>query len=235
MNILFRKIRSALIRTKRFIVSQRFGFNPAKIYADSFYEDGGFSRTDHSSQVIVAWIKEKLKPKSVLDLGSGSGYYLREFTRLGIDTFGLEASPFGVTKSGNNVLALSYDLRHPVYLSKRFDVVTCIEVAEHIPKRSSSILVKSICSNANEFVVFTAAPPGTPGADHINCQPEEFWFSLFDINEFSFRADLTEELRQTSKSADIAEWWKSWSWCFQRKELFDTELISASVVKDCLD
>jgi SAM-dependent methyltransferase len=221
MNILFRKMRSALIRTRRLVVSQRFGFDPAKIYAKSFYEDGGFARTEHSARVISAWIQSKLEPKSVLDLGSGAGYYLREFAQFGVEALGLEASPAGVSSSGSNVLALSYDLRRPVHLSRRFDVVMCIEVAEHIPKRSSDVLVESICSNANRFVVFTAAPPGTPGADHINCQPDEFWFALFRAKGFVLRTDLTEDLRRTADQAVTAEWWKSWSWCFQRAEAFD--------------
>lgn len=219
MNILFRKTRSALILARRFVVSQRFGFDPAKIYAKSFYEDGGFARTEHSARVISAWIQNNLEPKSVLDLGSGAGYYLREFEQLGIEALGLEASPAGIASSGKNVLALTYDLRRPVHLSRRFDVVMCVEVAEHIPNRSSAVLVESICSNADRFVVFTAAPPGTdPGTDHINCQPEEFWFSLFRARGFILRADLSEDLRRTANLADIAIWWKSWSWCLQREK-----------------
>lgn len=228
MNILFRKARSAMIRARRFVISQRFGFDPAKIYAKSFYEDGGFARTEYSARVITAWIQCNLSPKSVLDLGSGSGFYLRELAQLGIEALGLEASPAGVAGSGSNVLALSYDLRRPVYLSKRFDVVMCIEVAEHIPKCSSPVLVESICSNANSFVVFTAAPPGTPGADHINCQPEKFWVALFHERGFVLRPALTEDLRRTAVLADTADWWKSWSWCFQRAETLDAGIKQVS-------
>lgn len=228
MNILIRKTRSALIRARRFVISQRFGFDPVKIYEKSFYEDGGFAQTEDSARAVCAWIAKNLRPKSILDLGSGAGYYLREFKQLGIDALGLEASPAGVASSGNNVLALTYDLRRPVRLSRRFDVVMCVEVAEHIPNRSSAVLVESICSNADRFVVFTAAPPGTdPGTDHINCQPAEFWFALFRARGFVPRTDLTDDLRRTAKLADTAEWWKSWSWCLQRIEANDHELKSA--------
>ena len=221
MNIFLRKLRSAKIRLKRYFKSQRFGVDPATIYGKSFYEDGGFSRTEHSANVISIWIKSKLDPNSVLDLGSGAGYYLRAFAKQGIEVLGLEASPAGVASSGSNILALSYDLRRPVHLSKRFDVVMCVEVAEHIPKRSSAVLVESICANCNRFVVFTAAPPGTPGADHINCQPEEFWLALFRTRGFLLRTELTADLRRTANTGDTAEWWKAWSLCFQRADTFD--------------
>src|SRR5690606_20913172 len=154
-----------------------------------------------------------LQPTSVLDLGSGSGYYLREFHKHGIEALGLEGSPAGVASSGSDVLAVAFDLRRPVHMSRPFDVVMCIEVAEHMPKRSSEVLVDSICANSNRFVVFSAAPPGTPGADHINCRPKEFWFSLFRLRGFALDEALTEDLRQTALSANTAEWWKSWAWC----------------------
>src|SRR5690606_14315223 len=143
MNILLRKTRSAFIRLRRFVVSQRFGVNPAKIYGQAFYEDGGFSRTEHSAKVIANWVVSNLQPTSVLDLGSGSGYYLREFHKHGIEALGLEGSPAGVASSGSDVLAVAFDLRRPVHMSRPFDVVMCIEVAEHMPKRSSEVLVDS--------------------------------------------------------------------------------------------
>jgi SAM-dependent methyltransferase len=217
MNIVLRKMRSAWIRARRNIVSQRFGFPPEKIYAASFYEDGGFARTEASARVMTAWIHSTLKPRSVLDLGSGAGHYLRAFARLGVESLGLEASPSGVSKSGDDVLALTYDLRRPLHVSRRFDVVMCVEVAEHIPNRSSAVLVESICSSAGRFVIFTAAPPGTPGADHINCQSTEFWTALFRAKGFCMRGDLTTDLRRTAEIGDAAQWWKSWSWCFERE------------------
>jgi len=94
--------------------------------------------------------------------------------------------------------------------------VMCVEVAEHIPKRYSETLIQSICRNSSRFVVFTAAPPVTPGSDHINCQPAQFWLGIFDRNGFALRPDLTDGLRRMAGEAKAAEWWKSWSWCLER-------------------
>lgn len=217
MRILLRKARSALVRVRRVIVSQRFGFDPANIYGQSFYDDGGFSKTAHSADVISAWMCSNLEPKSILDLGSGAGHYLRAFTERGVEVLGLEASAGGVAASGTAVLALTYDLRRPVHLNRRFDTVMCVEVAEHLPNRWSASLVDSICRNADKFAVFTAAPPGTPGTDHINCQPEAFWISLFHARGFLLRDDLTADLRRTAAKHDAAEWWQSWAWCLERR------------------
>ena len=211
-----RKARSAVTRAKRFIVSQRFGFSPVAIYERSFYEGGGFENTERSAHAIASWMVEHLAPSSVLDLGSGPGYYLRALSALGIETLGVEASPSGVSATGSGVLALTYDLRQPLHLSRRFDVVMSVEVAEHLPKRSGATLVASVCRNASNFAIFTAAPPGTPGTDHINCQDAAYWVALFSRHGFELRDDLSRSLRAHSTAARAAPWWQSWAWCFER-------------------
>jgi len=216
MSIVFRKARSAVTRATSFVRSQRFGADPARIYHQSFYNDGGFEKTDHSARVISDWACRSLAPGSLLDLGSGAGHYLRAFAHRGVRVFGLEASPTGVAASGDGVLAMNYDLKKPLFLSTRFDIVMCVEVAEHIPKRYSETLVKSICRHASKYIIFTAAPPGTLGLDHINCQPEDFWKRMFERQGFGLRTDLTTELRSVATEEETADWWKSWAWCFER-------------------
>jgi SAM-dependent methyltransferase len=216
MNILVRKVRSAFIRARRVVHSQRFGFDPAGIYEQSFYEDGGFIRTEQSAEVIAAWAAQRLGTKSLLDLGAGAGYYLRAFSKRGAEVFGLEASPAGVRATGSQALALAYDLKRPVHLSRTFDTVMCVEVAEHIPRKFSATLVESICESSSRFVLFTAAPPGTDGVDHINCRDGSFWHALFAQRGFQVREDLTSELRALAVKNEIAEWWTSWSWCLEK-------------------
>lgn len=215
-NVISRKLRSAVIRARRAIVSQRFGFDPATIYREAFYHDGGFHKTEHSAAVISAWAMQDLAPRSLLDLGSGAGYYLRAFQARGVEVVGLEASESGIAASGDGVVALAFDLRRPVNFSRSFDLVMCVEVAEHIPGRYSRRLVESISRNAGRFILFTAAPPGTPGSDHINCRPAPYWMALFAEQHVSVREDLTRSLREAARAGDTAEWWKSWAWCLER-------------------
>jgi SAM-dependent methyltransferase len=216
MNILLRKANSAFIRGRRLLISQRFGFAPETIYRGEFYEDGGFAKTELSATTIADWAVEHLQPRSVIDLGSGAGYYLRAFKQRGIDCLGFEASREGVAAAGQQVTAISYDLKRPLHLSRRFDLAMCVEVAEHIPTKHSSTLVGSIARNSSAFVLFTAAPPGTPGTDHINCQPKEFWTRLFELEGFRVDEKLTRSLRETASRADTAEWWARWAWCLRR-------------------
>ncbi len=66
----------------------------------------------------------------------------------------------------------------------RFDLATCLEVAEHLPAANSRHLVRQLTSAA-PLVLFSAAPPGQGGEGHINCQPLSYWRKIFE--EFGFR------------------------------------------------
>jgi hypothetical protein len=70
------------------------------------------------------------------------------------------------------------DLARPLELLRRFDLVQCLEVGEHLPAAASAILVESLVRHG-DVVLFSAAPPGQGGTQHINERPLEFWRKLF--------------------------------------------------------
>ena len=59
------------------------------------------------------------------------------------------------------------------------DLVVCLEVAEHLPKRASTSVVANVAKSADKYIAFSAAQPGQWGDGHINCQPVSFWLRLF--------------------------------------------------------
>jgi hypothetical protein len=70
------------------------------------------------------------------------------------------------------------DVARPFELGRRFDLVQCLEVAEHLPEAASRVLVASLALHG-DVVLFSAAPPGQGGAHHINEQPLEYWIERF--------------------------------------------------------
>jgi len=211
-----RKVRSAGIRLRRFLVSARFGASPSTVYRDAYYDDNGFAKTEATAGVITAYLMDKFHPASVLDLGCGTGVYLRHFAAKGCQVFGVEGSAAGISRVPAEVPAVQHDLRTPLQLERQFDLVMNIEVAEHIPGKFSETLVHSICRHAKDLVVFTAAPPGTPGEDHINCRPREFWDALFAPQGFEFDPAQTDALMQHARRHDTAEWFQQWACIYVR-------------------
>lgn len=88
------------------------------------------------------------------------------------------------------------DLADGVHHRVHFDLITCIEVGEHLPAFAAPILCDTIQRHLmpGGIVVFSAAPPGQMGEHHVNCQPAQYWRSMFHQREISYRADMTREL-----------------------------------------
>ena len=217
MFIIRRKIRSAFIRLRRFVVSGRFGASPDTVYGDVFYDDGGFEKTQATAVSITAYLMRRYNPTSVLDVGCGMGNYLACFAEYGCAAVGVEGSSYGIARVPGTVLAIQHDLRTRLLMNKKFDLVMCVEVAEHVSRKYSEVLVDSICTHAKHMVLFTAAPPGTPGTDHINCQPREFWDKLFLKHGFTVDEQGTAELVKHAVASDTAVWFKKWAYIYSRQ------------------
>ena len=123
-----------------------------------------------------------LKDKTVVDFGCGRGTWLEMALShgasrvLGLDTHALE-------NETQRIPVQYVDLAQTVHLEEKFDFAMCLEVAEHLPPSSASVLVSSLCQAAH-IVVFSAAIPGQGGMYHLNEQPPAYWNELFLTHQF---------------------------------------------------
>lgn len=112
-------------------------------------------------------------PKTYLDIGSGTGAMVNLARRLGVEAVGIDQ-----LKRDRDYL-LQMDLTRPIDLGKRFDLITSIEVAEHIPQSADGLFCDTIAAHAGGILVFSAAHPGQGGTDHLNCRPGPYWRTEF--------------------------------------------------------
>ena len=84
---------------------------------------------------MLSTVVARFNPKSVLDIGCGTGRALEFFLSKGLDVVGIEGSAMARAKSLHPDRIIQCDLRKPVDLGRTFDLVWCFEVAEHIHSR----------------------------------------------------------------------------------------------------
>jgi SAM-dependent methyltransferase len=156
---------------------------------------------------------------SVLDLGCANGFLLEPLVARGKDARGVEISPAVLP-------LLAPGLRDRVTIASvttlgkvgTFDLVACIEVAEHVPPAESEGLLDTIAANAGRWVYFTAATPYQHGRGHINCRPHFYWMNEFRKRGLALEWDLTERFLRAISDLTPAVWLPKNSLIFRRSD-----------------
>lgn len=163
---------------------------------------------------IVAWMGV---PQSYLDLGSGTGAMVNMARKMGVEAYGVDVI------NGPEHWFLYHDLSEPLRVAQfesggiayaarnlngggdrmSFDLITCLEVAEHLPLDAHTTLVDTIArhlrpmpnyEDQSGFLIFSAAPPGQAGEHHIGNRAPREWRGMFYERGISYREDLTRQL-----------------------------------------
>lgn len=153
---------------------------PASFY--SYQQVGSFA----SAMAVVPLALDHLRPASVLDVGCGAGAWVAAWRHHGVaDVVGVD----GDYVDASQLLFDPQDFRpldvaSPFRLGRRFGLVQCLEVAEHLPPSASGTLVDNLVAHS-PIVLFSAAAPGQGGENHINERPAEDWRSLFQARGYA--------------------------------------------------
>lgn len=141
--------------------------------------------TVEGASAVLEYIVEMVRDKSVLDVGAGTGSWMRAAMLAGAsDVTGVDGVPADdrhIEVDPDQILTA--DLEQPLELGRKFELAFCVEVAEHLHKAAAPVLVESICRHS-DAIIFSAACPGQSGQGHINCQWPAYWQRLFSKNGF---------------------------------------------------
>ena len=140
----------------------------------------GLDRTRTSAETIVPLVIERVRPRSVVDLGCGTGVWLEAFARHGIEDYvGVDGD--WVPRDELRIPAERFvpaRLDRPLDLGRRFDLAVTLEVAEHLPEHRADVFVRNVVQHA-PCVLFSAAIPHQGGTDHVNEQWPDYWAERF--------------------------------------------------------
>ncbi len=172
------------------------------------YEQSAATSEDASRCILAAFAYLGI-PKTMIDLGCGSGAMCKVAGSLGCVCDGFDSATGRLVITGNVSLHRA-DLtdRYAVLTGLSADLVLCLEVAEHIaPGDDEEILLQNVNVTTADALLFSAAVPGQGGCGHINEQPHDYWrHKLSDIGLVEY-ASLTERLRRVWSEVAPAAWW----------------------------
>lgn len=171
-----------------------------------FYKHSEEVHNSKAPKEVVPIVMDIVQPKSVLDVGCGLGTWLHAFDELGLcDYLGVDGEYVDKNhlKIGEDRF-ISQDLRKPWSLSRKFDVVISLEVAEHLEESYAEHFVKTLVEHG-DVIIFSAAIPGQGGQYHVNEQWLSYWVRLFAKQQFNYH-DVLRSRIWNNHNVDV--WYK---------------------------
>jgi len=162
------------------------------------------------AEYFVPKIIKKFNPKYVLDVGCGTGQWLDEYRKYNVITKGIEGSSnaWHIMSDKTKEVVLKRDLRDKIEEEDyNIDFVQSFEVAEHIEEEYADVFIHNLIKDDPDIVLFTAAPPGQHGFQHVNCQEREYWMTKMKNMGYLFNQDLLNEIKGWDKPEDCPFWW----------------------------
>ncbi len=170
------------------------------------YQHGSNCHTVQGADAALSKLFEDGHPESLLDVGCGTGTWLRAALDNGVrDVSGIDGIP--VPPDSLHVppdRIVIRDLRDEWAFGRRFDLVLCLEVAEHLPADAAASLVQKL-TGCSDRIYFSAANPWQGGQHHVNAQWPAYWQALFNANGFVCLDSLRWKLWQDDR---IEPWYR---------------------------
>lgn len=166
-------------------------------------------------RAVVPIIMDMLHPRSVLDVGCGTGVWLKTFAEAGVtDYLGLDdpATDRKLLKI-DEAHFLPKDLRSTIRLGRTFDLVVSLEVAEHLEADFADAFVSTLVTHGNT-ILFSAAIPGQGGQHHVNEQWPVAWQARFEAHGFYFHDTLRAKIWNDQR----IHWWYRQNMFLLKKE-----------------
>jgi SAM-dependent methyltransferase len=161
----------------------RPGGDGSTLYGSYYYShDCGvpYERNEHWMTFfgeIADNIIRDLHPASVLDAGCGMGFLVEALRNRGIEAWGVDVSGYAISQVHESVrdYCSVSSLSEP--FSRRYDLITCIEVVEHIPAAEIDAVMANLCQ-ATDRLLLSTSPHDYAEATHVNVRQPQDWSAM---------------------------------------------------------
>lgn len=186
----------------------------SKVYDEVFYENDRKDIAVAAPFVRRYFLRDLPGWDSCCDLGCGLGTWMTTLTADGKDVAGVD---FSVGAQASNTLGDRYhhhDLTQPFDLGRTFDVVTCWEVFEHLPREMHAGFMDNVLRLDPKVLIMSCAGMRCIGADtgeldpvvqkqkgrhHYSCMPLKEFASIIVARGFQVDGVLSSVWRQVPR------------------------------------
>lgn len=168
-----------------------------------------------AAEKIIPFLTGIFHPKSVIDIGCGTGTWLKVYIDNGINNvLGIEGHHLDVTKLViPKDIVILHDLEKEFNMTRKFDMAMSLEVAEHLSHTVADQFIQQITS-LSDVVFFSAAIPFQGGQNHINEQWLSYWIAIFEKYHFK----PFDIIRPKFWDSESVEFWYAQNACLFIKE-----------------
>src|SRR5262245_50889874 len=137
---------------------------------------------------IADQIVRSLRPRRVFDAGCAHGFLVEALWDRGVETWGRDISHFAVSEVRADIR--SYVAQESIADPSKgeFDLITCIEVLEHMEETDAVRAIASMAAAAPRLL-FSSSPTDLKEPTHINVKPVIWWLRRFAELDLAPAAD----------------------------------------------
>ncbi len=132
---------------------------------------------------VAERIVSEIAPASVLDAGCAIGLLVEQLRARGVDAAGVDISEYAIGSAHESIRAHVRVGSAAAPLGRRYDLIVCIEVLEHMGREEAEAAVANFCAHSDD-VLFSSSPLDHKEPTHFNVNPPEYWAYLFARQSF---------------------------------------------------
>jgi SAM-dependent methyltransferase len=138
---------------------------------------------------IAGHIVKDVHPATVLDAGCAMGFLVEALRAQGVEAWGVDVSDYAISQVHPSVRAFCAVGSITAPFERTYDLITCIEVLEHLDKAEGQRAIENLCCHTDD-VLFSSTPHDFTEATHFNVQPPEYWAEQFARHGFYHDLDF---------------------------------------------
>jgi hypothetical protein len=167
---------------------------PASEYGADYYDTYGRLGPDVYTRNNPHWLRffggvadeivHLLHPRTVLDVGCAKGFLVESLRDRGVEAYGFDVWEYAIREVRSDIKPYCWVGSATSGISKNYDLITCIEVCEHLSESDALSAIRQMTSHT-DTILFSSTPSDFSEATHVNVRPIIDWLRMFSQLSFA--------------------------------------------------